>query len=48
MVELPIPVQGYILCDVAWFPRGSVKKHIIHVLNDFIYPFLLANIPIII
>jgi hypothetical protein len=26
MVELHIPVQRYILWDVAWVPRGSVKN----------------------
>jgi len=25
LAELPMPVQGYILWDVAWFPRGSIK-----------------------
>jgi hypothetical protein len=27
LAELPMPVQGYILRDVARFPRGSVKTH---------------------
>jgi hypothetical protein len=27
LAELPMPVQGYILWDVARFPRGSVKTH---------------------
>jgi hypothetical protein len=26
LVQLPIPVQGYILWDFAWLPRGSVKN----------------------
>jgi hypothetical protein len=26
LLELPIPVQGYILWDVTWFPRGSLKN----------------------
>ena len=25
LAELPVPVQGYILWDIAWFPRGSLK-----------------------